>query len=595
MENGDKYIQRVGVKEGRVSRTQYLFFQVYNNTKRCCWNISIPRECISLSRILLEYPYSYFLPLLSCFQCIFTILVCHIISFSLKHLPYHKLFIPFTYFLTINSPEKYIYMFGLILSWLFFVSSTPMLYHLLFYHLPQPLEVWVTPRYSKLGDSVNKEGEAFLTRSNFVNETFTHGGNIQQIKTLNDNSLGNPKEAIINVIDVCNDNNLTGVSSTEKNIKSVDQSHNNTMNGASRRQERCIVDEYTLDDKGNYFEEYEPGNINTKEVIRVKQGVFHRLIATWTLRLTFLSLSIGIFFGFFAIIFPFGFNFKKLLHYDQTAIGGNINGRLLGAATVSGSGINGIGVGSATPSGVSSVGGSIISSTAVGVGFGGTNIHVPGGIRGSSGADNAGGGSNNGLGGIGVGGAGAGGILNTNLTLFVYKYLALLLKISPSSIFVFFTFIHALLISIYVYIYRRPVISRLSRTLKIGCSISLVSIVFIRLILKLASPLFYVSKTRSSRLFNDNYPNLNSFLADFNIKLKSNNLFYFKMAITSDFQYLFLFIIMVFVSTYSLDIHQLHLSSINAFKSNEDSDTYSSLIKRGEFPLNNEEKDSLQY
>ncbi|KAH7649507.1 hypothetical protein FG379_001133 [Cryptosporidium bovis] len=582
MENGDKYVQRVGVKEGRVSRTQYLFFQVYNNTKRCCWNISIPRECIGLSRILLEYPYSYFLPLFSCFQCIFTILACHIISFSLKHLPYYKLFIPFTYFLTINSPEKYIYMFGLILSWFFFVSSTPMLYHLLFYHLPQPLEVWVTPGYSKLGGSLNKESEAFLTRNNFVNETFTNRGNTQQQRILNNDFLNNAKEAILNPNDVCNNHNFINVNNTE-NSKTIDGNQNNNLNGANRRQERCIIDEYSLDDKDNYFEEYESGGINTNEIIRVKQGVFHRLVATWTLRITFLSLSIGLLFGFFAIIFPFGFNFKRLLNYDPAGMGGNIHGGLLGTTVVSSASSGGIGVGSSTVS----------AATA---GFGETSIYVPGGVRGSSISDNIGGGlskvSSNNSNNLGVGGNN--GLLNSNFAFFIYKYLVIFLKISPSSLFIFFIFVHALLISVYVYMYRRPVISRLSRTLKIGCSISLVSIVLIRLILRFASPLFFVSKSKNYRLFNDNYPNLNSFLADFNIKLKSNHLFYFKMAIASDFQYLFLFIIMVFISTYSLDIHQLHLSSINAFKSNEDSDTYS-LIKRGEFPLNNEEKDSLQY
>lgn len=447
MENGERYIQKVGVKEGRVSRTQYLFFQVYNNTKRCCWNISIPRECIGLSRLLLEYPYSYFLPLLSCFQCIFTILLSHIISITMSHLPYYKLFLPFTYFLTIYSPEKYIYIFGLLFSWFLFVLSTPMLYHLLFYHLPQPLEVWVTPRYSKLGEYLNYDN----------------------------NSSNN---------EVIHNNELFSITK-DQSIK------------INRRQERCIADEYNVENENILdIEDFEANNMNSNNIVRVKQGVFHRTVATWTLRITFFSLFFAIFFGFSAILFPSGLNLRRLVFND---------------------------------------------------------------------------------------------INNSSNKL--YQYICMFFHASPSILFSIFAFIHSLLISIYVFIYKRPVISRLSRILKIGCSICLTIIILLKSIFTFIFSHYYINKFRNGRLFNDNYPNLNSFLADFNIKMKANHLFYIRMALTSSSQYLFLFFIMIFISSYSLDIHQLHLSSINAFKSMEDSETYSLIKRSRDFVSNQDDKE----
>ncbi|OII70827.1 uncharacterized protein cubi_00972 [Cryptosporidium ubiquitum] len=454
MENGEKYIQKVGMNEGRVSRTQYLFFQVYNNTKRCCWSISIPRECIGLSRILLEYPYSYFLPLFSCFQCILTIIICHLFSAALSHLPYYKLFLPFTYFLTIHSPEKYIYMFGLLSSWILFVLSVPMLYHLLFYHLPQPLEVWVTPQYSRIGDFMaNREDGNNIFDSEKGNHNYYFEGN-------------------------------------QKNTNKI-----------NRRNERCLAEEYCTESETMLdIDEYETNNLSSPNLIRVKQGVFHRAIATWTLRITFFSLSFAVFFAFLALIFPFGLNLRRIIFSEVGASSG-----------------------------------------------------------------------------------------------ILYYLFNALLSISPSNLFIFFSFIHALLISIYVFVYRRPVISRLSRLLKIGCSAFMVIIILIRSISTFIISHCYMNKFRSGRLFNDNYPNLNSFLADFIIKMKANHSFYIRMAFSSSSQYLFLFVIMVFISSYSLDIHQLHLSSINAFKSTEDSGSYS-LIKRGEdFVSNNDEKESILY
>lgn len=453
MENGEKCIQKVGMKEGRVSRTQYLFFQVYNNTKRCCWSISIPRECIGLSRILLEYPYSYFLPLLSSFQCILTITICHIFSAALSHLPYYKLFLPFTYFLTIHSPEKYIYMFGLLFSWTLFVSSIPMLYHLLFYHLPQPLEVWVTPRYSRICELMAN------------------------------------KEDVTNVLD-----------SDKKTNNHYSEENKKSLNKIIRRNERCPAEDYCPESETVLdIDEYETNDLGSVNLIRVKQGVFHRAIATWTLRITFFSLSFAVFFAFLALIFPFGLNLRRVIFYEVGASSG------------------------------------------------------------------------------------------------IYYLFNALLNISPSNLFVFFSFIHALLISIYVFVYKRPVISRLSRLLKIGCSVFMVIIILIRSIFTFIFSHYYMNKFRSGRLFNDNYPNLNSFLADFIIKMKANHSFYIRMALSSSSQYLFLFVIMVFISSYSLDVHQLHLSSINAFKSTEESESYS-LIKRGEdFVSNNDEKDSVLY
>ncbi|KAH8585049.1 uncharacterized protein ELE39_001000 [Cryptosporidium sp. chipmunk genotype I] len=456
MENGEKYIQKVGMKEGRVSRTQYLFFQVYNNTKRCCWSISIPRECIGLSRILLEYPYSYFLPLLSCFQCIMTIIVCHIFSAVLSHLPYYKLFLPFTYFLTIHSPEKYIYMFGMLFSWVLFVLSIPMLYHLLFYHLPQPLEVWVTPRYSRIGELMADREDS---NNGLNSEKGSHNYNIEdnQKRTLNTTS--------------------------------------------NRRNERCPAEDYCAESEAFLdVDEYETGKLGSVNLIRVKQGVFHRAIATWTLRITFFSLSFAIFFAFSALIFPFGLNLRRVIFNDVGASSG-----------------------------------------------------------------------------------------------ILYYIFNALLSISPSNLFVFFTFIHALLISIYVFVYRRPVISRLSRILKMSCSALMVLIILVRSISTFIISHYYMNKFRSGRLFNDNYPNLNSFLADFNIKMKANHSFYIRMALASSSQYLFLFVTMVFISSYSLDIHQLHLSSINAFKSTEESESYSLIKRGGDFVSNNDEKDSILY
>ncbi|KAJ1606211.1 transmembrane domain-containing protein [Cryptosporidium canis] len=453
MENGEKYMQKVGMKEGRVSRTQYLFFQVYNNTKKCCWSISVPRECIGLSRILLEYPYSYFLPLLSCFQCIVTIIVCHIFSASLSHLPYYKLFLPFTYFLTIHSPEKYIYMFGLLLSWVLFALSIPMLYHLLFYHLPQPLEVWVTPRYSKIGELIASRGDS-------VNGL--------------DTEIGSPNGQF--------------------------EESQQTSNTINRRNERCPAEEYCTEKEAVINAEYEASDLNSANLIRVKQGVFHRAIATWTLRVIFISLSLAVFFAFSALIFPFGLNLRRVIFNDAGASSG-----------------------------------------------------------------------------------------------ILYLLFNALLNISPSNLFVFFSFIHVLLISIYVFTYKRPVISRLSRLLKMGCSIVMVLIILTRSISTFILSHYYMNKFRSGRLFNDNYPNLNSFLADFNIKMKANHSFYVRMALASSSQYLFLFTAMVFISSYSLDIHQLHLSSINAFKSTEDSESYS-LIKRGvDIVSNQDEKESILY
>ncbi|CUV05034.1 unnamed protein product [Cryptosporidium hominis] len=456
MENGEKYIQKVGMKEGRVSRTQYLFFQVYNNTKRCCWSISIPRECIALSRILLECPYSYFLPLLSCFQCIITVTVCHIFSAALSHLPYYKLFLPFTYFLTIHSPEKYIYIFGLLFSWVLFVLSIPMLYHLLFYHLPQPLEVWVTPRYSRIGELMaNMENSA----NEFDSEKGSHNYYMEH----------NQKKML-----------------------------NKTI---SRRNERCPAEDYCTENETFLnVDEYEANNFGSTNLIRVKQGVFHRAIATWNLRITFFSLSLAIFFAFSALIFPFGLNLRRVIFND-------------------------IGTSSGT----------------------------------------------------------------------LYYFANALLSISPSNLFAFFTFIHALLISIYVFIYRRPVISRLSRILKMSCSAIMVIIILIRSISTFILSHYYMNKFRSGRLFNDNYPNLNSFLADFNIKMRANHSFYIRMALASSSQYLFLFVTMVFISSYSLDIHQLHLSSINAFKSTEESESYSLIKRGGDFVSNNDEKDGILY
>ncbi|KAJ1609183.1 transmembrane domain-containing protein [Cryptosporidium canis] len=453
MENGEKYMQKVGMKEGRVSRTQYLFFQVYNNTKKCCWSISVPRECIGLSRILLEYPYSYFLPLLSCFQCMVTIIVCHIFSVSLSHLPYYKLFLPFTYFLTIHSPEKYIYMFGLLLSWVLFTLSIPMLYHLLFYHLPQPLEVWVTPRYSKIGELIASRGDS-------VNGL--------------DTEIGSPNCQL--------------------------EESQQTSNTINRRNERCPAEEYCTEKEAVINAEYEANDLNSANLIRVKQGVFHRAIATWTLRVIFISLSLAVFFAFSALIFPFGLNLRRVIFNDAGASSG-----------------------------------------------------------------------------------------------ILYLLFNALLNISPSNLFVFFSFIHVLLISIYVFTYKRPVISRLSRLLKMGCSIVMVLIILTRSISTFILSHYYMNKFRSGRLFNDNYPNLNSFLADFNIKMKANHSFYVRMALASSSQYLFLFTAMVFISSYSLDIHQLHLSSINAFKSTEDSESYS-LIRRGvDIVSNQDEKESFLY
>lgn len=443
------------MKEGRVSRTQYLFFQVYNNTKRCCWSISVPRECIGLSRILLEYPYSYFLPLLSCFQCMITIIICHIVSASLSHLPYYKLFLPFTYFLTIHSPEKYIYMFGLLLSWILFALSIPMLYHLLFYHLPQPLEVWVTPRYSRMGELV-------VSRGNSVSGLNAEGGD-------------------------------PGCQLDE---------NQQIPSKINRRNERCPAEDYCMESEAvlDVADEYETNNLNPASLIRVKQGVFHRAIATWTLRATFFSLSFAVFFAFSALIFPFGLNLKRVI-FNETGASSGI----------------------------------------------------------------------------------------------IYLLFNALLNISPSNLFVFFSFTHALLISIYVFVYRRPVVSRLSRLLKVGCSTLMVLIILVRSISTFVLSHYYMNKFRSGRLFNDNYPNLNSFLADFNIKMKANHSFYIRMALASSSQYLFLFIIMVFISSYSLDIHQLHLSSINAFKSTEDSESYSLIRRGGDFVSNNDEKDSILY
>ncbi|KAF7459185.1 putative integral membrane protein [Cryptosporidium felis] len=449
MENGEGYIQKVGMKEARVSRTQYLFFQVYNNTKKCCWNVSVPRECIGFSRILLEYPYSYFLPLLSSFQCILTILVCHITSSALSHLPYYKLFLPFNYFLTIYSPEKYIYMFGLLLSWVFFVLSIPMLYHLLFYHLPQPLEVWVTPRYSRIAPIVPDTDHSPDT-------SVQAGGEYSD-----------------------QDDRLPGIGK------------------ALRRHERRLVEEYCLEKEGSGAEDFETNCLGSDSTVRVKQGVFHRAIATWTLRVTFISLSLAVFFGFSALIFPFGLNLRRLFFGEFTSPG--------------------------------------------------VLFHVA----------------------------------------------SFILGISPSSLFSLFAFIHSILISAYVFAYRRPVISRLSRFLKIGCSVCMVITVLVKSISTFILSRYCMNKLRSARLFNDNYPNLNSFLADFNIKMRANHSFYIRMALTSGSQYFFLFIIMVFVSSYSLDIHQLHLSSINAFKSTEDPESYSLIKRGGDIISYNDDKDSI--
>ncbi|OII77862.1 hypothetical protein cand_039010 [Cryptosporidium andersoni] len=261
MNHGDRYGLKGGAKDARLSRTQILLFQMYYNTRRCCWNFSTPRECIRFSRILLDCPYTYMLPLIASIQSILTLILCHILANKLSHLPYKGIFIPFIHFLTIYYPERSIFVFGYLIGWLLFVSSIPMLYHLLYYHLPQPLEVWVP----------------------------------KDIESLYNNDLGEIKEY-------------------QGDLETLDDYQDNLEDNLSVN-DPFIANDYIY----NQIEQVNEYNLtNGKNTIVAKQGVLHRTIATIMLKTAFICLTISVLFAFLSIFFPFGLNFKRLFASKST-------------------------------------------------------------------------------------------------------------------------------------------------------------------------------------------------------------------------------------------------------------------------------------